>query len=100
MLIILLNLANCFISSNVWAGVRLVCPDHLRGIAIGITNGVQNLGIFCSPLAIGAIMDGISDKALGFVYVCYMFAALSFSAFLVVTIWTFFDKRALAGKKR
>ena len=66
-LVSLINISTIFVVANVWGVCRMIVPKHLRAIAIGITNGVQSIGLSIAPLAIGIILDSNLDKKKGYI---------------------------------
>lgn len=62
----LYQIAYSFFVSNIWAALRLITPKHLRGVGVGITNSLQNVGYFISSMLIGLILDNSTDKKSGY----------------------------------
>ncbi|CDW89264.1 major facilitator superfamily protein [Stylonychia lemnae] len=93
------QIAYSFFVSNIWASLKLITPKHLRGIAVGITNALQNVGYFFSSLLIGLILDGNQDKQLGYRWVNYLMAMMNLTGFVILISWNCKEREKLNAKK-
>lgn len=84
---------------NMWAGLRLIMPEHLRGVGIGIANGVQNVSYSVAALIIGGILDRTEDKQEGYRYVNFYLGSSIAVATIIMIIWNIKDKDQLSTKK-
>eukprot|EP00347_Sterkiella_histriomuscorum_P013366 403364988 len=98
--IFVFQIAYSFFISNIWAALRLITPKHLRGVGVGITNSLQNIGYFFSSMLIGLILDLSEDKKEGYIKVNYSMALMNATGLLILIGWSYFDRNRLNAKKQ
>jgi ACS family tartrate transporter-like MFS transporter len=61
-----------------WAMLTEVIPPASTGVALGLINGLANLGGFAGPFAVGALRDGTASFFSGFLFLgaCLILAGL------------------------
>lgn len=61
-----------------WALLTEVLPRHSAGIALGLVNGMANLGGFVGPYLVGMLRDRTQSFLPGFVFLSFslVFAGL------------------------
>lgn len=74
-------------------------PEHLRGVGIGIANGVQNICYSVAAMIIGGILDRTEDKQEGYRYVNYYLGSSVAVATIIMIVWNIKDKDQLSTKK-